>query len=315
MSKRNYFNNLFLVIIFSFFVMIPFKDSYCLEEIENLHSLPEKNLDIATIALTLAKEFNPSMNMKKHLKKIDEIVNTIKTEVKDSKQPQVRLNTINNILYKKMGFSYDLSDPKVRKSKNRYLNGLLDSKKGSCITLPLLYLIVGQRLNYPIYPVIAPSHLFLRYINSSSNNINIEATSKGKTFTNSRYIRDFSISKQGIQSGAYMREMTYKEYLSELVLINAIRYFHDKKDYDKAFKYIDIAQKLRSLTPEIYRIKSKMHFTLFQKYQREGKLEQSNKQLTLSLKEERQSKKLGYIRLSDKEYLKQIKTKQKREEG
>ena len=266
--------------------------SYDVKSIE----LYENKVDVANVALDLAKEFYPELDVEKYLGMIDAIAEQVKTQVRDSKIPSVRIEAINRIIYEVNGFSYDFSDTKVSRKRNRYLNGLLDTKKGSCITLTLLYVIIGQRLRYPIYPVIVPTHFFVRYIDSKDS-FNVETT-KGIIVKNERYIEDFSISRSSIQLSSYMREMSYKEYVSELVSINAIDHFYKNNDYERGLEYMDIAVKLRPITPDIYYSKGKMHFFLHKNYQSEGKSLQSDKHLVLSRKLYSTAKTLVFIKKS-----------------
>lgn len=47
---------------------------------------------------------------------------------------------------------------------NSYLNTLMESRKGSPISLGILYLVLAQKLNLPIYGVNLPQHFILAYL-------------------------------------------------------------------------------------------------------------------------------------------------------
>jgi hypothetical protein len=66
-----------------------------------------------------------------------------------------------------------------RDSRNLFLNGVLGTKKGTCASLPTLYLAVGRRLGYPLKLVRTTQHLFLRWQDENGERFNIEPTSKG----------------------------------------------------------------------------------------------------------------------------------------
>ena len=264
-----------------------------IKTVEHLSKLHENEVEVASVALDLAKEFYPKLYRNKYLEMISTMAKQVKSHVGESKSPRMRIKSINHVIYKLNRLSYDSNDKKVAKKSNRYLNGLLDTKKGSCITLSLLYVAIGQKLGYPIYPVIVPSHFFVRYIDSE-NSINIETT-KGTIIKDERYIKDFNIPKFSIKTGPYMNKMSYKEYISELVAISAIAHFYKNNNYERGLKYMEIASKLRPITPEIYYTKGKMHFSLHKNYKHEGKLRQSRRHLTLSRKLYLRAKILGLI--------------------
>ena len=124
--------------------------------------LTERAFDIGRVALMFAKEAYPTLEVEAYSSKLDQMVHEIRALTKGSKDPDHRIRVMNTYLYKHQGFQYDHGDSYARKLKNRYLNGLLDTKSGSCFTMPLLYLALAQRLGYPVYPVSAPQHLLLR---------------------------------------------------------------------------------------------------------------------------------------------------------
>ena len=276
--------------------------SYNKKSLENFLHIKEKDIDIAEVALNLTKEIRPRLNIKKYMAAINKMVFQIKHLMKGSNDPKSKIKVLNGYFHKM--FSYDLGDPIVLKEKNRFLTGLIDSKKGSCITLPLLYVILAQRLGLPMYPVLAPSHIFVRYVGKTP--VNIETTTNGRMISDEKYIEDFLIPPQSISSGAYMKRLTYKEYLSELIMVNAIEHFFRRNKTEKGLQYIDLAIKIRPSTPELYQVKGKMNLDLYNKYQREGKLTKSNKYLSISNKMRREVKRLGYVHLRKEKYLKKI---------
>ena len=89
---------------------------------------------------------------------------------------------MNTYLYRKgwwndsIAFTYDLDDLEASKKENQFLNGYLATKKGSCITMPMLHLVLADRLGWPVYPVLTPKHYFCRYIEPGFEENNIEAT-------------------------------------------------------------------------------------------------------------------------------------------
>ena len=287
----------FILLLHSAFVF-----SYNEKSLEKLLHIKEKDIDLAEVALGLTKEIRPRLNIKKYMASINKMVFQIKHLMKRDSDPKSKIKILNDYFYKR--FSYDLDDPMVLKEKNRFLTGLIDSRKGSCITLPLLYVTLAQQLGLPMYPVLAPSHIFVRYIGDIS--INIETTTNGRMISDEKYIEDFLIPPQSISSGAYMKRLTYKEYLSELIMVNAIEHFFRRNKIKKGLKYIDLAIKIRPSTPELYQVKGKMNSALYNKYQRVGELIKSNNYLSILNKMRWEVKRRGYVHLRKEKYLKKI---------
>jgi len=223
------------------------------ESIEQLASLPEDQIDIGRACLLFAKEAYSNLNIDEYSQKLDQMVKEIQKLTGKNTDPDHRIRALNTYLYKHQGFHYDKEDPYGQKLKNRYLNGLLDTKSGSCLTMPLLYLALAQRLGYPIYPVSAPQHLFCRYVDPKLKMQNIEATNGGGYSSDKEYIIEMEIPSRGIEMEAYLKTMSYKELLAELFAENA-GYWARNRNSTKAKRYYEESLRLNPRNAEVYRI-------------------------------------------------------------
>lgn len=220
------------------------------KEIDKLLSTPEQDIDIGIAALTLAKEIYPELDIRAYSQKIDAMVAVARIVANGSKDPNYRIRALNTFLYKYAGIKYDMSDPNADKLQNRFLNGILDTKMGSCVTMPILYLSIAQRLGYPVYPVSLPWHFILRYVDPKLKMQNIETTGGGGYSSDEEYAAVLQISQRGIKSGAYLRTMTYREFVAELVMQNAILWGM-RGDFTKAIDYLEKAIKVNPRSAEI----------------------------------------------------------------
>lgn len=208
--------------------------------IDKLLALPEDQIDIGLVALTLAKEIYPDLAIEAYSQKLNLLAGEVRLFTKGVRDPDYQIRAMNTYLFKRQGFGYDRTDMYGKKLENRYLNGLIETRRGSCATLPLLYLAVAQRLGYPIYPVSAPQHLFVRYVDPSLQMQNIDPAGLGGYSSDEEYIKDLEIPLQGVKSGAYLRTMTWRELVAELVGENGT-YWARKGDYPKAIRYLEKA--------------------------------------------------------------------------
>ncbi|MHB2154393.1 transglutaminase family protein [Calditrichota bacterium GD2] len=219
------------------------------QTIYDIIKLPEEEIDIGLATLVLAKEFYPDMDVNYYLDIIDIIAIGVFALSQGSEDPLVRIATMNTFFYRKgewnkyQPLEYDLDDLEARKLKNRFLNGYLDTKQGSCITMPMLHIVVGQRLKWPIYAVGSPKHFFCRYLEQGFPESNIEATSGGGYIPDSSYIIDTGIPENALRNGVYLRNLRNKEYIGRLISINASVYF-EKGNIDKAIEYLKLSKQL-----------------------------------------------------------------------
>ncbi|NUS61132.1 MAG: hypothetical protein HOQ01_09305, partial [Lysobacter sp.] len=85
--------------------------------------------------------------------------------------------------------SYDFDDPFARDPKRRSLAAYLASRRGNCITMPVLFAILGRRLGLELALARAPHHLFVKVRDDDGRWFNVEATAGGLK-SDDAYVRD-----------------------------------------------------------------------------------------------------------------------------
>jgi regulator of sirC expression with transglutaminase-like and TPR domain len=85
-------------------------------------------------------------------------------------------------------FQYDLDDPLGTKPGSRLLQRYLTARRGNCITMPILFLTLGQRIGLNLTLAEAPLHVFVKYTDASGKVWNLEPTSGGG-FTRDQWYR------------------------------------------------------------------------------------------------------------------------------
>jgi regulator of sirC expression with transglutaminase-like and TPR domain len=189
---------------------------------------------IAETALEVAKEVFPNMNSQQYHAKLDQMAEELRFQIGTSDDPDFIIRTINTYLFLDEGYCYDNSDFFGRKAKNCFLNGILDTKKGACFTMPLLYLCLAERLGLPIYGVNAPQHFFLRW-NDENYRSNIEATGGGGEVPDEQYIRDFHITEGELINGCFMSNMATEQVIGNIYEARG-SYYMRKGQTEKAIR-------------------------------------------------------------------------------
>lgn len=266
-----------LVTLFNFVQNMPLKMATSKAADQFVAALKD-NVDIAEAALLLENEANPDINIKKYLNQLDEMVKDVQARIGNNNNPRHRINTLRVYLFSVFGMSYDFSDPYAQKRSNKTLSGILDTKKGTCSTMPLLFLVLAQKLGWPVYPVLLPNHFFVRYIIPPSGKYNLEVTSDGDIFHDDDYYiknKFFNITQRGINSGSYLRTLTNKEFLTILFSYHAQFFFFDKAKSYNGLKYIEVASRLNKAFANTYLVKASMWdaFTKFAKRVQNPELE------------------------------------------
>ena len=111
---------------------------------------------------------------------------------------------------------------------NISLAGLLRTRHGSCVSMPLIYLVIGQRLGMPVHLVALGKHFFIRW-EEPHFRVNIETTSVNKiawTADDSVYLDIEGMTRDRL-NGSDLRNLSNREVVGEL-LFTRMSYWHTK---------------------------------------------------------------------------------------
>ena len=105
-----------------------------------------------------------------------------------------------------------------------FIHGLLGpERRGTCSSLPVLYVAIGRELGYPLKLVTTKGHLFVRWENGRER-FNVEATSHGLNRFADDYYRHwpFEISPAEEAAEGYLKSLTPAEELAVFLSIRGM---------------------------------------------------------------------------------------------
>jgi hypothetical protein len=95
-----------------------------------------------------------------------------------------------------------------------FLNGVMDTRRGTCANMPTLHVALAWRLGWPVSLACAWAHLIARYDDGQTRH-NIEATNNGKGGFHSHpddyYESRYSISQEAIISGSDLTSLSPRQ--------------------------------------------------------------------------------------------------------
>lgn len=110
---------------------------------------------------------------------IDLMALQILTSVSMDATPNQKIREINRFIFQEMGYRFP---PHSIYAKDidlyTYLPSVIDSRKGVCLGVSILYLALSQRLGLPLEAVTPPGHIYVRYHGNDLTR-NIETTARG----------------------------------------------------------------------------------------------------------------------------------------
>ncbi len=106
-------------------------------------------------------------------------------------------------------------------SRDVLIHGLVGPQHlGTCSSMPILYIALGRRLDYPLKLVKAKGHLFIRW-DSPTEKFDLDATGKGLNMENDAFYRKwpFPLTEADIQAEDYLKSLSAIEELSVFLSI------------------------------------------------------------------------------------------------
>lgn len=116
--------------------------------------------------LLIAKYQYPELKTDEVKSRIEEIRKDAWLELNYNHTALEEIKILNHIFYNIHGFQDNKEN--FHAPENSFINDLLFTKKGNPISLSILYSIIAQKLDIPVYGVNLPEHFILAYVNSPS---------------------------------------------------------------------------------------------------------------------------------------------------
>ena len=121
--------------------------------------------DLLQGALIINKYQYPDLDEQKVINQIEAIKRDIWLQMIYDSSPAEQVKLMNHVFYNIHGFSGNTSNH--QDPQNSYLNQVLETKKGNQISLAIIYSIIAQKLDIPIYGVNLPQHFILAYVDET----------------------------------------------------------------------------------------------------------------------------------------------------
>lgn len=210
------------------------------KQLAPLHALfqaPENQIDLADAKLTIDRLVDPSMDKAAVLRELDALTKAIKQRTPPGLTKRAELNVLLDTLYKpgpwngNKPFSYDLNDPLGKNRQNKLLATYLKTRKGNCVSMPILVAILGQRLGLIMTLATAPNHVMVKFVDDEGRWLNVEATAGGFK-ADSSYERETGIGPLAIQNEIYLRPLSPREAVGVMASTLMEQYAAQKRGDD-----------------------------------------------------------------------------------
>lgn len=208
--------------VFLFILLLVFApplraESIPAEAVKTVLGRPETELDFLEAAVTFDSLIDKSSDVAATRALVDRLVDAARQMAGPRPNDTYKLAAVRQEIYVSglwnynRPFSYDLADPFGQHVKSKMLSTYVRTRKGNCVSMPVLFLIVADRMGLKVRLAAAPLHLFVRYTDPARAEHNLEATSGGHDARLEWYRTNLPMTDRAIQSGIYMRTLSKRE--------------------------------------------------------------------------------------------------------
>ena len=97
-----------------------------------------------------------------------------------SSSPLEKVRAINDYIFSEMRFRFPPHSLYAKEiDVYTFLPSVLDSRRGVCLGVSIMYLCLAQRLELTLQAITPPGHIYVRYVDPEGNHTNIETTARG----------------------------------------------------------------------------------------------------------------------------------------
>lgn len=189
-------------------------------------ALPKEDIDLARglFLSQMSGEADPINKIRSYEAMMDLMALQILARLPKNATPEIKIRHMNDFIFDELGFRFP---PHSLYAKDidiyTFLPSVLDSRRGVCLGVSILYICLAQRLDLNLEMITPPGHIYVRYRNGD-HIINIETTARGIDMESDAYL--------GINTRS-LEQRDIKEVIG-LAHFNQAAVYLYKEDYAKA---------------------------------------------------------------------------------
>lgn len=129
-------------------------------EFQQCCSVDRDNIDLEVGAFLIAKSAYPTLDVVYYRQILDNLAQEVRPRLTSKRSPRQRIQVFNRYLFEEKAFRGNRSD--YYDPDNSFLNRVIDRRTGIPITLSVLYMLLGQRLELRVMGVGMPGHFLVK---------------------------------------------------------------------------------------------------------------------------------------------------------
>ncbi|NEP84014.1 MAG: tetratricopeptide repeat protein [Okeania sp. SIO3B3] len=198
----------------------------------------EADLNLAYAALLMSQRLTQNFNTTLYLTLLDDIVRPLRRIVEAADHDVDIVKHLNNYLFHELKFVGNTQQ--YYHPHNSFLNKVIDLRTGIPISLSLIYLELGWRLNLPVWGVGLPGHFIVAY-GPQESPIYIDVFNRGELLTEDECMalaRTTNISRAAFRA-EFLKPVTKRAMLFRM-LLNLKQIYVSNEDWESAYRAVDM---------------------------------------------------------------------------
>jgi regulator of sirC expression with transglutaminase-like and TPR domain len=233
---------------------------------------PEAEIDLARTKLVVDKLIDPDVDIEATLSQLDAMARAVRASAGPQATPTKTAQVLRAYLHDAgdwndhRPFKYDLeADPYGRTLAGAMLARYLATRKGNCVSMPTLFVVLAQKLGLNATFAMSPQHFFVKFRDESGRWHNLETTTGGYPRRDALYQLDTPMTPSALKNGLYMRALSRKEAIVETMLSLLIRRYSDEGKPEKVMAVADLALEFQPASVTAMLAKGQGYFLLLQR--------------------------------------------------
>lgn len=206
------------------------------ETVRAILERPDDELDYASAKIAFDRLVDPSIDEAWVLGELDRLTEAAWDLAGTAPDEAAKLNALRKLIYTTgpwngwRFFEYDYSNFRGQNVRRKLLSEYLKTKLGDCVSMPVLFLILAERLGLDMALSLSPNHIFVKLRFHDGRVVNLEPTS-GAGIAREVWMRHLRpMSDRSIASGMYLRTLSRREGIASMAL-SVVQFLRDERRF------------------------------------------------------------------------------------
>jgi regulator of sirC expression with transglutaminase-like and TPR domain len=228
--------------------------------------IDDERIDMLRAALTFARIEEPKLDVEHYVRRVDALAKRVAAKIvaaenSDPDDPAQVIAALNAVLFQEEVFRGNTVD--YYSPRNSFLQHVLDRQLGIPISLALVYMEVGRRVEFPLFGVGMPGHFLLKHYDVDGRSTLIDVFERGSIVTeedcrqklNSIYAGQLSLQPE------FLLPVTRRQMLTRM-LNNLRSVYISQRDFRRAVQVVDLILVIYPRSPEDVKQRAVLRFNL-----------------------------------------------------